>query len=92
LKRYTQYLFRLTFFTILASLCWGVSESLGVSAGKLEAGHFVAFPDTTRPDTTLRFPIPESQNPYDAAPAGGLYLREPSNVKQDVIYDPASRE
>ena len=92
LKRYTKYLFRLSFFTLLATLFWGVSDSLGVSAGKQQSGHFLALPDTTGKDTTLRFPIPESQNPYDVKPAGGLYLNEPSNIKQDVIYDPASRE
>ena len=69
-----------------------MSDSLGVSAGRQQPGHFLAPPDTTAKDTTLRFPIPESQNPYDIKSAGGLYLNDPSNIKQDVIYDPASKE
>ncbi len=92
LKQYTQYLSRFSFFTILISLVWGVSASLGVSPDKLETGHFIAPPDSIRPDSTLHFPIPESQNPYDANPSGGLYLKEPANVKQDVIYDPLHNE
>jgi len=92
LKRYIKYLSRLSFFTILISLVWGVSASIGLSPDKLEKGHFIALPDTTQPDSTLRFPIPESQNPYDVNPSGGLYLKNPSNQKQDVIYDPAHNE
>ena len=92
LKRYNQYLSTLSFFTLLISLFWGVSASLGISTGPLAPGHFIAIPDTTRPDSTLRFPIPQSQNPYEVKPAGKLYLNDPSNVKQDVIYDPKNNE
>jgi len=92
LKRYIKYLSRLSFFTILISLVWGVSASIGLSPNDLEKGHFIAAPDTTDTDTTLRFPIPESQNPYDATPSGGLYLSDPSNIKKDVIYDPLYNE
>ena len=92
MKRYIKYTFRFSFFTILISLVWGVSSSLGISPDKLQQGHFIAFPDSSGPDTTLRFPIPESQNPYDVNPSGGLYLKNPSNQKQDVIYDPINNE
>ena len=93
MKRYNQSLIRLSFFTtLLISLVWGVSASLGVSPGKMEPGHFLSLPDTTRSDSTLPFPIPDSQNPYDVNPSGGLYLKNPSNLKQDVIYDPVTNE
>jgi len=92
LKRYIKYLSRLSFFTILLSLVWGVSASIGLSPGDLEQGRFIAPPDSASSDTTLRFPIPKSQNPYDATPSGGLYLSNPSNLKQDVIYDPKYNE
>jgi len=92
LKRYIRYTFRLSFFTILISLIWGVSSSRGISTAGLEQGHFIPPPDSTKNDTTLRFPIRESQNPYDVNPSGGLYLETPSNIKQDVIYDPVNNE
>ncbi len=92
LKRYIQYLSRLSFFTLLISLVWGVSATLGFSPGKLEQGRFISLPDTIQPDSTLLFPIHESQNPYDLNPSGGLYLKNPSNQKQEVIYDPINKE
>ncbi len=92
LKRYIKYLSRLSFFTLLISLVWGVSSSLGFSPNQLQQGHFIALPDTTQPDSTLLFPIPESQNPYDVKPSGDLYLKDPSNLKQEVIYDPLFNE
>ena len=92
LKRYIKYLSRLSFFTILISLVWGVSASIGLSPNELEQGHFIAPPDSAGTDTTLRFPIPRSQNPYDATPSGGLYLSNPSNLKREVIYDPKYNE
>jgi cell surface protein SprA len=92
LKKYIKYTFRFSFFTVLISLVWGVSSSLGISPEKLGQGHFVAIPDSSGPDTTLIFPIPASQNPYEVNPSGGLYLENPSNQKQDVIYDPINNE
>ncbi len=92
LKRYIQYLSRLSFFTILISLVWGVSTSRGISPVELEQGRYITLPDTTSSDTTLLFPIPDSQNPYDNNPSGGLYLNNPTNQKQDVIYDPVHNE
>jgi cell surface protein SprA len=92
LKRYIKYISRLSFFTILISLVWGVSASIGLSPNDLQQGHYIAPPDSAGPDTTLRFPIPESKNPYDVAPSGGLYLKNPSNLKEDVTYDPKNNE
>ena len=92
LKRYIKYLSRLSFFTILISLVWGVSASIGLSPNDLEQGHYISPPDSAGPDTTLRFPIPESKNPYDVTHSGGLYLKNPSNLKEDVTYDPKNNE
>ncbi len=92
MKRYIRYFFRLSFFTLLISLVWGVSASSGLSLAELGPGHFIPPPDSTRPDTTLRFPLNQSQNPYEVNPTGGLYLNNPSNLKEDVIYDPVNNE
>lgn len=92
LKRYIRYTFRLSFFTILISLVWGVSTSRGISPAEMKPGHFIPPPDSSGPDSTLRFPLKESKNPYDVNPTGGLYLDNPSNLKQDVIYDPVNNE
>ncbi|MEI6062575.1 MAG: cell surface protein SprA, partial [Bacteroidota bacterium] len=92
MKRYIRYVSRLSFFTILISLIWGVSASRGIVPDKLQQGRFIAPPDSAGSDTTLRFPIKNSQNPYDVNPTGGLYLKNPSNLKEDVIYDPVNNE
>lgn len=92
MKKYIKYLFRLSFFIILTSLVWGVSASHGIVPKDLNEGRFIALPDTGGIDTTLRFPIPNSQNPYEVKPSGGLYMKDPSNQKQDVIYDPKNNE
>ncbi len=92
LNRYIKYISRLSFFIILISLVWGVSASIGLSPNDLKQGHFISPPDSAGSDTTLRFPIPKSQNPYDVTPSGGLYLNNPSNLKQEVIYDPKYNE
>lgn len=92
MNRYIGYISRLSFFTILISLVWGVSASIGISPNESNQGHFIVPPDSAKPDTTLLFPIPDSQNPYDVNTSGGLYLNNPSNIKQDVIYDPVNNE
>ncbi len=92
MKRYIRFISRLSFFTILISLVWGVSASHGIQSHEPERGQIVVPPDSTGNDTTLRFPIPNSQNPYDVNPSGGLYLKNPSNLKEDLIYDPANNE
>jgi len=71
---------------------WGVRASRGLEPNALEKGRFITPPDTIRKDTTLLFPIPSSKNPYDVVPSGGLYLKNPSNLKQEVIYNPAFNE
>jgi len=92
LKKYIKYIFRLSFFIILISLVWGVRASRSLEPNALEKGRFITPPDTIRKDTTLLFPIPSSKNPYDVVPSGGLYLKNPSNLKQEVIYNPAFNE
>ncbi len=92
MKNYIRYAFRLSFFTLLTSLVWGVSTSRGLSPDEYGKGHFITIPSAESPDTTLPFPIPKSENPYDVVPTGGLYLKDPANQKQDLIYDPVNNE
>jgi len=92
LKKYIKYSFRLSFFTILISLFWGVGSSRSLLSEDLIQGHFINGQNTLPPDTTLPFPVPNSENPYDVVPSGGLYLDNPSNQKQDLIYDPVNNE
>ncbi len=45
------------------------------------------------PDTILPYPFNDnSGNPYDPEQNGGLYLNNPSNIKEDLIYDPDANE
>lgn len=93
LKRSTRYIYRLSAITLILSLIWGIQYSSGISSGPQKQGHFLNPPDSIEDgDTTLRFPIKQSANPYDQNPSGGLYLKDPSNVKEDVVFDPESRE
>lgn len=92
MKRFNTYHLRFIFPILLVSLIWGVSATPGIAPADEPTGHFIIPPDSTDPDSTLLFPIPESQNPYDVVPSGGLYLKNPSNIKEDVIYDPSSNE
>ncbi|MBK7214721.1 MAG: cell surface protein SprA [Bacteroidales bacterium] len=93
MKRITKYLFRLSAITVILSLGWGIQFSLGFSAGPRHDGRFINPPDSTgNEDSTLRFPIPQNENPYDQINNGGLYLKDPSNIKEDVVFDPESRE
>jgi len=91
LKRYIRYTFSLSFFTILISLVWGVSAPFGISQHESGPNNIFSPPDSIRKDSLL-FPLQESQNPYDIDPTGGIFLNDPSNLKQDVIYDPVNNE
>jgi cell surface protein SprA len=92
LKKSVTNLFSISFFIILSSLVWGVSASRNNSPGASRRNDFLPPPDTNNPDTTLHFPIPDNRNPYETSPSGGLYLKDPSNLKQDVTFDPANNE
>ena len=91
MKKYIKYSVTLIFFITVFSLVWGIG-SAHYSSDNQDYGRFIPPPDSVNPDTTLLFPIPNDPNPYETNPDGGLYLKNPSNVKQDVQFDPLNNE
>ncbi|NVO21635.1 MAG: cell surface protein SprA [Bacteroidetes bacterium] len=93
MKNLTKYIFRFSTLLAILTLCWGVQRTLGGSSGPQKEGRFLNPPDSTNSnDTTLRFPLDKETNPYEKPKTGGLYLKDPSNIKEDITFDPDSKE
>jgi cell surface protein SprA len=93
LKNLLKNILRLSLLTLVILVSWNPSPGSGIAGDDHPSGHFINPPDSTdKTDTTLRFPIQQSNNPYDQPKEGGLYLSNPSNIKEDVIYDPKTNE
>jgi cell surface protein SprA len=93
LERLSKYFLRFIFLTFVISIGWGIPFSSGTSSGKLGTGHFPVPPDSVPPDSTkLIYPFTDEENPYTEPPENGLYLKDPSNIKTEVQYDPHSNE
>ncbi|MBK7031070.1 MAG: hypothetical protein IPH45_18530, partial [Bacteroidales bacterium] len=93
MKSYIKNIFRFSTIIVILTLGWGLQLTLGLSSGPRMEGRLTMPPDSTdNDDTTLRFPFEDESNPYERTNQSGLYLKNPSNVKEDVIYDPTSKE
>ncbi len=93
MKSYIKNIFRFSTIIVILTLGWGLQLTLGLSSGPRMEGRLTMPPDSTdNDDTTLRFPFEDESNPYERSNQSGLYLKNPSNVKEDVIYDPTSKE
>ena len=93
MKNLVKYILRLALLAFVILVSWNTSPGRGNAPGEQSGGHFVNPPDSTEGnDTTLRFPIRQSINPYDQLQNGGLYLKDPSNLKEEIIYDPILNE
>lgn len=89
MKKYTRNLSRfisISFLLLLAAT--GVQAATGSFVFPVRLCSYLP-PDG--PDT-LKFPLHDNQNPYDKGQNGGLYLKDPSNVKEDVQFDPNTNE
>lgn len=91
MKKYIYFTFRLVVITFLISQVWGVSASHGIWKNSSHKS-IQSKVESASPDTSLLFPIKESQNPYDEGTKGGINLKDPSNLKQEVEFDPKSNE
>ncbi len=93
MKKFAKHILRLSTLIVILTLGWGIPFTLGLSSGPQKEGRLLNPPDSiTGGDTNLRFPLREGLNPYEKPTNGGLYLKDPSNIKDDVIFDPASNE
>ncbi|HOW30140.1 MAG TPA: cell surface protein SprA, partial [Bacteroidales bacterium] len=93
MKNLLKYLLRLTLLTFVILISRYPSPGTGIMPGEMPVVTVTNPPDTTDDDdTTLRFPFRQSINPYEPLPGGGLYLSNPSNLKEEIIYDPKTNE
>ncbi len=83
-------------FTLTAFLSVGWSVAPGWVTIPQGSNPVRILQDTNKPDTIIRdvkLPFPfkdESYDPTDHGNEGGLFMTNPSNVKDEVVYDPAT--
>lgn len=91
--RINRYIISLLFITTLTVFIFQTPSSRGKS---VDAGDFKYYPDAVfvnPPDTSLKYPIPDNTNPFNGnTPNHPLYLNNPSNVQDTIVYDPLNNE
>ena len=88
MERFVKYLVNICAAVFIISIGWASS----FTPGNVVIDKFPAETPAP-PDTILPFPFNDnSGNPYDPQQNGGLYLNNPSNIKEDLIYDPDANE
>lgn len=96
MKGALKYIFIFVSLTAFLSVGWSVSPRWFTIRSRATATRIIAPQDTNKPDTTIRpvkLPYPfkdESYDPTDHGYEGGLFMNNPANVKDEVVYDPAS--
>ncbi len=91
MNQVTKYTSRISLVALVVFTTVGIAFSFGSSLGKQETGYSAAVPPPGD-DTTTVFPIPQTTNPYDPKPTGGLYMKDPPNMKTELEYDPVTNE
>ncbi len=91
--RITRYIVSLLFITTLAVFIFQIPFSKGKS---VDADTFRYYPENLAinpPDSNPRFPIPTNTDPFTGnSSTHPLYLNNPSNVQDTVVYDPLNNE
>jgi len=92
--RILRYIISLLFVTTFAAIIFQVPMLNGTPVG---AGSFKYYPRQIAlnpPDSSnLRFPIPDQTLPFTGnQTAHPMYLKEPENVKDSIVYDPTENE
>jgi len=89
LERFVKYLVKFCAAGFIFSIGWASTFTPTLLISDQRPDECVSPPDTT----PLPFPFNDNTgNPYDEGQNGGLYLNLPSNVTQDLIYDPDADE
>ncbi len=84
LKKHIKY----TLFLLLLSFSFYILASAEDSQGR---SFRMAFKAKLTQDTIL-FPVPQSENPYTQPQNKSLYLKNPSNIKKNVTFDPVTKQ
>ncbi len=91
--RIYRYLISLLFITAFVAIFFQLPMLNGTPVG---VGSFMYYPEIiplNPPDSNLRFPIPNTTDPFTGnKPPHPMYLNEPSNVSDSVVYDPINNE
>jgi cell surface protein SprA len=88
LERFIKYLVNICAAGFIISIGWASTYDAGVHVSE-------QYPGTKSPTPPDTIPYPfkdDDGNPYDPQQNGGLYLNPPSNIKEDVIYNPETNE
>ena len=90
--RKSTYFSKLRFVCLFSLLIWGLPSVFGRQPlVLLPFEEIILPPDTLLPDTSkLRYPF-DDENTL-APNSSKLYLKNPSNVKTEVVYDPVTRQ
>ncbi|MFZ4412371.1 MAG: cell surface protein SprA [Bacteroidales bacterium] len=91
--RILRYIISLLFVTTFAAFIFQIPLLKGTPVG---AASFLYYPENkalTPPDSSLHFPIPNQTEPFTGSQATHpMYMKNPSNVNDTVVYDPNSNE
>ncbi len=98
MKNFKKYATIIIIITFLLSLVWqteAVETNINPENFKLYFGDFVTKIDTPPPtNDSLPFPFKEDENYFDGrkTPNSKLYMEKPSNVTQNLEYDPETNQ
>ncbi len=91
--RILRYIISLLFVITFAAFIFQVPMLNGTP---VSADSFKYYPQNIAlnpPDSNLRYPIPNQTQPFTGSqPAHPMYLKDPSNVNDSIVYDPVSNE
>ena len=90
MKKYNRY----TFICLVVLIITRIPALAGVTAGNFGSDLQLHFPADTiiRGDTTLRYPFTDDQTLPGSGKESPIYLKNPSNLKTEVEYDPVTRQ
>ncbi|MCX6232896.1 MAG: cell surface protein SprA [Bacteroidetes bacterium] len=91
--RIIRYIISLLFITTFAAFIFQVPM---LNGKPVDASSYRYSPDNIAiqpPDSSLKYPFPKKTQPFNGDnPNHPMYLREPSNVKDSIVYDPVNNE
>ena len=91
--RYINYILKFLFVFLTLLLVWGTSVSYASYPFALNLFEPVFPADTSKHDTIkLRYPFDDNSTLPGSPDANGIYLKNPSNLKLTVEYDPITRQ
>ncbi|MFH1121585.1 MAG: cell surface protein SprA [Bacteroidota bacterium] len=93
MERIVKYSLRLFVLIFIVSIAWGIPVKPGLLSYSEEKSEPVSPPDTTRPGEVLPYPLPQPEPGTLTVPTdrNKMFLGNPSNFSEDIIYDPVTQ-